>query len=246
MTSPADAAIAYAKAQIGKPYRYGFQGPDAFDCSGLVMMAYRAGGIRLPRTSEAMLGVGIPIGRNELQPGDLVFPDSGHVQLYVGTNTIIEAPRTGLNVREVPMWGFMTARRVTTPGSSIFDTVTNPVKSVLSNGATVGQNILTGELNGLTALQDNLGSAVAGVINTLPGVQQIETVGLILQKLSDKKIWMRIGIGAGGVVMILFGAALLGRKQIARGGAAIATEGTSEVVRAVGKSKGVSSDTVRS
>ena len=109
----AAAAIAWARAQIGKPYKWGATGPDAFDCSGLVQQAYAHAGVNLPRTTYQMLLVGTRVARANLQPGDLVFPDPGHVQIYTGNGNVIESPHTGLDVREVKMWGFMTARRVT-------------------------------------------------------------------------------------------------------------------------------------
>ena len=65
--------LAYAEAQLGKPYLYGATGPDAFDCSGLAMMAYRAAGIAIPRTSQAQWAYGQQIPASQVQPGDLVF-----------------------------------------------------------------------------------------------------------------------------------------------------------------------------
>jgi NlpC/P60 family/Transglycosylase SLT domain len=73
---PAGAAgmiLAFAEAQLGKPYQYGATGPDAYDCSGLAMMAYRAAGIILPRTSQAQWAFGARIPAAQVQPGDLVF-----------------------------------------------------------------------------------------------------------------------------------------------------------------------------
>jgi peptidoglycan DL-endopeptidase CwlO len=65
--------LAYAEAQLGKPYIYGEAGPDAFDCSGLAMMAYRAAGIVIPRTAAAQWAYGTQIPASQVQPGDLVF-----------------------------------------------------------------------------------------------------------------------------------------------------------------------------
>ncbi|HCU91816.1 MAG TPA: hypothetical protein DHU96_03400 [Actinobacteria bacterium] len=65
--------IAYARAQIGKPYQFGATGPDAFDCSGLTMMAYRAAGITIPRTSQQQWAFGKQIPPGQVRPGDLVF-----------------------------------------------------------------------------------------------------------------------------------------------------------------------------
>jgi len=73
---PAGAAgkiLAYAEAQLGKPYVFGAAGPDAFDCSGLAMMAYRAAGIVIPRTSQAQWAYGRQVPASQVQPGDLVF-----------------------------------------------------------------------------------------------------------------------------------------------------------------------------
>ena len=109
---PGVGAVVWARTQIGKPYQFGATGPNAYDCSGLVQKAYAAVGISLPRTTYQQILVGSPVAKADLHVGDLVFPDIGHVQLYSGNGNVVEAPHTGTNVREVPMWGFMAARRV--------------------------------------------------------------------------------------------------------------------------------------
>jgi len=106
-------AIAYAERQLGKPYLWGGTGPDAFDCSGLVMMAYRAAGIDIPRTSEEQWLWGHQVGPGHVQPGDLVFfagsdgtPASpGHVGLVIGHGLMIEAYATGFPIRIAPYLG---------------------------------------------------------------------------------------------------------------------------------------------
>lgn len=115
----ADSAIAFARAQVGKPYQWGATGPSSFDCSGLVQAAFQAAGINLPRTTYDQVNVGTPVGQADLAPGDLVFPDPGHVQIYLGNGYVIEAPHTGANVRIIKMWGFWQGRRVTAPGTVI-------------------------------------------------------------------------------------------------------------------------------
>jgi len=101
MTAGAGKAIAYARAQIGKPYQWGGTGPDAFDCSGLVMRAWQAAGVKdIPRTSQQQMAWVKPV--QSPSPGDLGFPHPGHVWLYSSPTTIIEAPYTGAFVREVP------------------------------------------------------------------------------------------------------------------------------------------------
>jgi peptidoglycan DL-endopeptidase CwlO len=103
-------AIGYAEQQLGKPYQFGATGPDAFDCSGLVMMAYRAAGIDIPRTSEQQWGAGLQVSSSQVQPGDLVFfagadgtPTApGHVGLVIGHGLMIEAYATGFPIRIAP------------------------------------------------------------------------------------------------------------------------------------------------
>ena len=104
-TAVAATAIVYAEAQLGKPYLWGGTGPDAFDCSGLVMEAYAAAGVSIPRTSQEQWARGPHVTTPE--PGDLVFfagADGtaslpGHVGLVVGNGQMIEAYATGFPVR---------------------------------------------------------------------------------------------------------------------------------------------------
>lgn len=94
-------ALAWAKKQLGKPYRFGATGPGAYDCSGLTLGAWKAAGVSLNRTSQAQFRNGRAVSKSDLQPGDLVFFYGGlsHVALYVGDGTIIHAPRPGTSVR---------------------------------------------------------------------------------------------------------------------------------------------------
>ncbi len=100
-------AISFAEQQLGKPYQWGGTGPDAFDCSGLVMMAYRAAGINIERTSEAQWASEQRVPASQVQPGDLVFfagsdgtpTDPGHVGLVIGNGKMIEAYATGFPIR---------------------------------------------------------------------------------------------------------------------------------------------------
>jgi cell wall-associated NlpC family hydrolase len=94
-------ALAFAKAAIGKPYRYGAAGPNAFDCSGLVMSAFKKAGVRLPRTSAAQSRVGTPVRRDQLQPGDLLFfyTPVSHVGIYLGGGKMVHASTSGQPVK---------------------------------------------------------------------------------------------------------------------------------------------------
>ncbi|HEU4811695.1 MAG TPA: C40 family peptidase [Nocardioides sp.] len=109
--SGAQGAIDFARAQLGEPYRWGAAGPDAWDCSGLTMGAWRAGGRYLPHYSVAQYDQATPVSAGELQPGDLVFWGSSsdpssiyHVALYIGGGQIIHAPRTGRPVTQDSMY----------------------------------------------------------------------------------------------------------------------------------------------
>lgn len=97
----ADKVLAFARAQLGKPYVWGATGPSSYDCSGLTQDAYKAAGISLPRTTWDQVKVGQSIPRSQLQPGDLVFffSDISHVGIYVGNNTVLHAPHPGAEVR---------------------------------------------------------------------------------------------------------------------------------------------------
>jgi cell wall-associated NlpC family hydrolase len=97
----AAAAIAYAQAQIGKPYQWGGSGPGSFDCSGLTMRAWEAGGVSLPHYTAAQYANTAHVPIADLQPGDLVFfgSDLHHVGLYIGGGQMIDAPQTGEFVR---------------------------------------------------------------------------------------------------------------------------------------------------
>jgi cell wall-associated NlpC family hydrolase len=90
--------IAYARAQLGKPYVYNTAGPDTFDCSGLTMMAWAQAGVSMPHYSGAQYSMFPHVAYSELQPGDLIFKGPGgsaHVSLYVGGGMQIAATHTG-------------------------------------------------------------------------------------------------------------------------------------------------------
>ncbi|MFG2195260.1 NlpC/P60 family protein [Streptomyces sp. NPDC048639] len=97
----AEKALAFARAQIGKPYVWGATGPNSFDCSGLTLGAWKAAGVSLPRTTWDQVKVGKRVATEDLKPGDLVFfyDDISHVGIYIGGGKMIHAPKPGANVR---------------------------------------------------------------------------------------------------------------------------------------------------
>ncbi len=98
------AVLAYARAQLGKPYLWGGSGPNSFDCSGLTLMAWRRAGVYLSHYTGAQWAETARVPISDLRPGDLVFygtsgPTSHHMGLYVGGGQMIEAPHSGAVVR---------------------------------------------------------------------------------------------------------------------------------------------------
>jgi cell wall-associated NlpC family hydrolase len=95
-------ALAFARAQVGKPYVWGATGPDSYDCSGLTQAAWKAAGVTLPRVTYDQVNAGTTVSLADAQPGDLVFfyDDISHVGLYIGNGMMIHAPKPGAYVRE--------------------------------------------------------------------------------------------------------------------------------------------------
>ncbi|MFF0817006.1 NlpC/P60 family protein [Rhodococcus sp. NPDC003318] len=108
-------ALQAALTQVGKPYVWGATGPDGYDCSGLMVWAYRQIGKELPRSSQAQAAGGTPVRKEDLQPGDLVifYSDASHVGMYAGNGNIVHASTFGVPVKVAPLdaYPFYGARR---------------------------------------------------------------------------------------------------------------------------------------
>ncbi|ANN19073.1 hydrolase Nlp/P60 [Amycolatopsis orientalis] len=112
----AAAALAAAKSKLGSAYVWGATGPSTFDCSGLMLWAYKQAGLTLPRSSRQQSTFGAPVERSQLQPGDLVFYYSpvSHVGMYVGNGMMVHAPTSGDVVKVSPLQNnYVGARRPT-------------------------------------------------------------------------------------------------------------------------------------
>lgn len=99
-------AVAFAKSQLGKPYKFGATGPKSYDCSGLVQAAWKSVGVSIPRTTQQQFKAGKRITKSELRAGDLVFfysSSPSHVAMYVGNGQVIHSPRPGKTVSYIKM-----------------------------------------------------------------------------------------------------------------------------------------------
>lgn len=98
-------AVQAALTRIGSPYSWGGSGPNAFDCSGLVMWAFQQAGKSLPHSSQALAQGGQPVSMDQMQPGDLItyYGDASHVAIYIGDGMMVHASTYGVPVAVAPV-----------------------------------------------------------------------------------------------------------------------------------------------
>ncbi|HVI36610.1 MAG TPA: peptidoglycan-binding protein [Gaiellales bacterium] len=105
-------ALAFARSQTGKPYKWAGIGPAAYDCSGLVMTSYQKAGVTTPRVAADQYGFGTSVPLDQARQGDLLFYAMDltkpatiyHVVMYAGAGKILDAPYTGAFVGTRPLW----------------------------------------------------------------------------------------------------------------------------------------------
>ncbi len=109
----AKTAINFALAQLGDPYVYGGNGPNSWDCSGLIQKAWAAAGVSLPRVVGPQMSATTRVPMNALQPGDLVaYGSMSHIGMYIGGGRVVHAPRPGKSVEITSLSGFSVGGRV--------------------------------------------------------------------------------------------------------------------------------------
>lgn len=160
MPNPLDAVLQYATAQVGDPYVWGAEGPDGFDCSGLVYAAYKAGGFDVQRVTARDIAAGrggyghvmrngADLGR--AKPGDLLYYDNpgptDHVAIYLGNGQMIEAPQEGSPVRvtkarqptqvRILQGGYVDDPELSTVGEEMLDSI-NPFANWAADGLGIG------------------------------------------------------------------------------------------------------------
>lgn len=185
--SKVDQVIAVGEAERGKPYVFGDEGPNGFDCSGLTQFIFAHVGIKLPRTADQQYRFAKPV--NSPSPGDLVFwldrsGHASHVALYIGGGQVLAAPHTGAVVRNQPIFQESGHTRVygRVPGLGV---VGGTIATVAAPIAGVG-----GAVAGWTADQISgvLGGAKAITLEALAALAGAALVGLGAYRLAAPKI----------------------------------------------------------
>lgn len=111
-TSRIEIVIGYALAQQGDRYVFATSGPNTFDCSGLVLAAFKQIGLKLPHFTGSLIKLGTRVSRDSMKRGDIVFPQSGHVGIYLGNGQMVHASGSKRKVVVAKVYGFYAARRL--------------------------------------------------------------------------------------------------------------------------------------
>lgn len=107
-----ETVIRYALAQQGDRYVFATAGPNTFDCSGLVLASFKQIGLKLPHFTGALIKLGTKVSRDGMKRGDIVFPQSGHVGIYLGGNQMVHASGSKRMIVVAKVYGFYAARRL--------------------------------------------------------------------------------------------------------------------------------------
>ena len=127
--------IEYAKKFLGIPYKFGGTSPSTgFDCSGFVQYVYKnCLGINIRRTTKEQINDGFEVKKEDLLPGDLVFPNNHHVTLYIGNNQVIHAPQPNDHIKISKLWSFWRARRIISDNNNNSNQNNNSIHNNNSN-----------------------------------------------------------------------------------------------------------------
>lgn len=183
-------AIAYMMRQVGKPYIWGGVGPTGYDCSGLGYAAFRTVNVNVTRTTYTMALQGFRVERADVQPGDFIFPraDLGHMFYYIGSGRVVEAPRTGLDIR-VRDW----------PSSESAYMIRRLVHP--SNGVEVDPSGLKNE---------------EGDSNSFDLFRALEPLAAFATQLTSPQLWVRYGMVIGGVALIIIALVMFSSDEITK------------------------------
>lgn len=223
-------AMAAARSKLGARYVWGAEGPDTFDCSGLMQWAWKQAGVSIPRTSQqqAKYGTAVPLGK--IQAGDLVTSDwgagpSSHVAMYLGGGRLIHAPKPGDRVRYATLDAsyakhINAIRRV--PGAKGAPPsdgaqyaswlVPGPVGDRLEDLGDALGSILGNEAGIKGTILEPLGHIARGTVSAAQSLLHVGRFAEFLMKLALPSTWVRIVCGLLGTVLLFLGIAFLIRE----------------------------------
>ncbi len=174
MATVGERIVGYARDQLGDPYVWGAEGPDSFDCSGLVYAAYKAAGLNVSRTTAANLGrQGQPVAPSSALPGDVVYYDrpgaTDHVGIYIGGGQMIEAQTSGVPVKVSGVGAPTSIRRLAPVTGTATGSPDEPQKGRLVEGESLLDKLnpfdnWASDLQGLALKVLGAGAAAALVI----------------------------------------------------------------------------------
>ncbi|MFJ8719753.1 C40 family peptidase [Streptomyces violaceus] len=209
--------IKAAMGKVGRPYVWGATGPNSFDCSGLMVWAYKQQGVNLPRTSQSMASFGQPVSAKNIKPGDLVTSNwgsgpSSHVGMYVGNGKILHAPGTGKTVRVANL-------------DASYRSKVNAIRRVPGGKYTgvTGADFDLPDIPGLGDLGDlgkGLGDGLMApmnlisqqLVNIAKGMLSVGQFAEFLLKLALPSTWVRIACGLMGSATLFLGLFFLVRE----------------------------------
>jgi hypothetical protein len=200
-----------AAKEIGDPYVFGAEGPNAFDCSGLVEYVFHKFGIKTPRIAADQAHFGTAVSRNKIQPGDLIFfswsgntNHADHVGIYAGNGQMIDAPRPGASVEKVKLGSYYWANTI---GIRRFPGVTGgPATSESSSRLGAVADAATG---GLTGALGQIGASMGDIAKA---ALQVEKVAEGVTKLFLPSNIMRGAAALAGTLFLLIGIFFLTRE----------------------------------
>lgn len=183
--SKLDDLIAWGTREIGKPYVYGAEGPNTFDCSGLMQYIFAKVGIQLPRVADAQYRATSRVAEQAAAPGDLVFYVNNstgvadHVALYLGSGKMLAAPHTGANVEIQSVYS-----------RSGYTRVYGRVAGLGNAGAVSAVTGVAAQAASWTSdkVDSLLGGARAVVLEAILAIGGLALVGLGLSRLAKPKI----------------------------------------------------------
>jgi hypothetical protein len=179
---------------VGKPYIWGGNGPNGFDCSGIGYAGHKAVGNQPNHrfTTHSLRNRGSAVGRNQLQPGDAIITNGGgHMVWYIGAGNVMEFASRGTTgrVRKLSSTERIVAiRRISPPGATI-----NADNAIISPAA-------FGD-----------GTSEGGSMDLM---KILEPLAAIAESVTDPMFWIRIGMFIGGVIMVLIGLGLVVGSQV--------------------------------